>query len=88
MNNKMNRFKQLATRARHEAPPSVDVSHAVIAILETGSVETGFERASEKPLMWLAGFSTIFASAAVILAVIRYDAWYYELSQAVSWVMQ
>jgi len=87
MNDKMNRFEQLAMRARHEAPPSVDVSHAVIRILETGPGAAGIERASEKPLMWLAGFSTIFASAAAVLAVIRYDAWFIELSQAVSWVM-
>jgi hypothetical protein len=86
--NKMNRFEQFAKRARLEAPPSVDVSHAVIAILETGPGTAGIERASEKPLMWLAAFSSVFASAAAVLAVIRYDAWFYELSQAVSWVMQ
>jgi len=86
--NKMNRFEQLAMRARHEAPPSVDVSHAVIAILETGPGRVGIERASEKPLMWLAAFSSIFASASAVLAVISYDAWVYELSQAISWVIQ
>ncbi|MBN2313142.1 MAG: hypothetical protein JXM79_04390 [Sedimentisphaerales bacterium] len=84
----MNRFEQLAMRARHETPPRVDVSHAVIAILETGPGRAGIERASEKPLMWLAAFSSVFASAAAVLAVIRYDAWVYELSQAISWAMQ
>ncbi len=84
----INRFEKLAMRARHEAPPRVDVSHAVIAILETGSGAAGIERASEKPLMWLAAFSSVFASATAILAVISYDAWIYELSQAISWVMQ
>ena len=87
MNDNMNRFEQLAMRARREAPPRVDVSHAVIAILETGSGAAGIERASEKPLVWLAAFSSVFASAAAVLAVIRYDAWVFELSQAISWVM-
>lgn len=84
----MNRFEKLAMRARHEAPPSVDVSHAVIAILQTGPSAAGIDRASEKPLMWLAAFSSIFASAAAVLAVISYDAWVFELSQAIIWVMQ
>ena len=84
----MNRFEKLAIRARHEVPPSVDVSHAVIAMLETSPGAVGIERAEEKPLMWLAAFSSIFASAAAVLAVISYDAWVVELSQAITWVMQ
>lgn len=86
--NKMNRFEQLAMRARHETPPDVDVSNAVIVILETGPGAAGIERASEKPLMWLAAFSSVFASAAAVLAVISYNAWVFELTQAISWVMQ
>ena len=84
----MNRFEKLAMRARHESPPSVDVSKAVIAILETGPGAAGIDRASEKPLMWLAAFSSVFASAATVLAVLSYDAWVFELSQAITWVMQ
>lgn len=84
----INRFEKLAMRARHEAPPSVDVSHAVIAILEQNPGAAVIERAEEKPLMWLAAFSSVFASAAAVLAVISYDAWVYELSQAITWVMQ
>ena len=87
MNDKMNRFEHLAMRARREAPPDVDVSHAVIAILETAPGAAGIERASEKPLVWLAAFSSVFASAAAVLAMIRYDAWVVELTQAISWVM-
>jgi len=83
-----NRFEKLAIRARREAPPSVDVSHAVIAILETGPGVAGIERASEKPLMWMAGLSSAFASVAAVLAIISYDAWVFELSQAISWVLQ
>ena len=84
----ISRFEKLAMQARCEAPPSVDVGHAVIAMLETEPGVAGIDRASEKPLMWLAAFSSVFASAAVVLAVLSYDAWFFELSQAISWVMQ
>ena len=84
----MSRFEKLAMWARHEAPPSVDVSRAVIAMLETGPGASGIDRASERPLMWLAAFSSVFASAAAVMAVISYDAWFFELSQAIAWVMQ
>ena len=83
----MKRFEELAVHARREAPPSVDVSSAVISILEAGPGAAAIERASEKPLMWLAAFSSLFASAAAVLAVISYDAWVFELSQAIAWVM-
>jgi hypothetical protein len=88
---KMNRFETLAMRARHESPPRVDVSHAVLAILDTGSGAAGIERASEKPLMWLAAFSSLFATAAAVLAVVVYNSWVgplFELSQAIAWVVQ
>ena len=84
---RMSRFEKLAMRARREAPPRVDVSRAVIAILEAGPGAAGIEHASEKPLMWLAAFSSAFASAAAVLAVISYDTWVVELSQAIAWVM-
>lgn len=83
----INRFEKLAMRARREAPPAVDVSHAVIAMLATESGAEGIERASEKPLMWLAACSSVCASAAAVLAIISYDAWVFELSQAIAWVM-
>ena len=88
---KLNRFEQLAMRARHETPPSVDVSSAVIAILETGPGPAGIERASEKPLMWMAAFSSLFATASAVLAIVVYNSWVgplFELSQAIAWVMQ
>ncbi|MEJ2704864.1 MAG: hypothetical protein P8Z79_20700 [Sedimentisphaerales bacterium] len=84
----MNRFERLAKQARREAPPSVDVSRAVIAILETGPGAAGIERASERPLMWLAALSSFFATATAVLAVISYNSWVFELSQAISWAMQ
>lgn len=87
----MNRFEKLAMRARREAPPSVDVSRAVIAMLEAGPGAAGIERASEKPLMWMAAFSSLFATAAAVLALVVYNTWVgplFELSQAIAWVMQ
>ena len=84
----INRFEKLVMQARREAPPSVDVSHAVIAILETGPGTAGIERASEKPLMWLAALSSFFATATAVLAVVSYNSWVAELSQAISWAMQ
>jgi hypothetical protein len=84
----INRFEKLAMWARHEVPPNVDVSHAVISKLQMGSGAVGIDRASEKPLMWLAGFSSIVASVAAVLAIISYDAWIFELTHAIVWVMQ
>ena len=84
----INRFEKLAMQARHEAPPSLDVSHAVISKLQIRSGAAGIVRASEKPLMWLAGLSSIVASAAAVLAIISYDAWIFELTHAIVWVMQ
>jgi hypothetical protein len=85
----MNRFEQLTMRARDERPPSVDVSNAVLAILERGPGAAGIERASEKPLMWLAALSSLFATASAVLAVVVYNTWagpLFELSQAIAWV--
>lgn len=84
----ISRFEKLALRARREAPPRVDVSHAVLAMLATESGVAGIERASERPLMWLAACSSACASAAAVLAIISYDAWVFELTQAIAWVMQ
>ena len=83
-----NRFEKLAMWARREVPPNVDVSHAVISKLQMGSGAAGLVRASEKSLMWLAAFSSVVASAAAVLAIISYDAWIFELTHAIVWVMQ
>ncbi len=86
------RFETLARLARSEAPPRVDVAGRVIAILSAESGRSaGLDRASDKPLMWLAAFSSAVAVPAAVLAVIAYNNWVgplFELSQAISWVTQ
>ena len=83
------RFEALARIARNEAAPSVDVAGRVIAILSAEQVR--LERASDRPLMWLAAVSSAVAVPAAVLAVVVYNNWVgplFELSQAISWVTQ
>jgi len=55
MNDK-NQFDALIARARSDQAPNVDVAGRVIAIL--CGEQTRFEPASDRPLMWLAAFSS------------------------------
>ncbi len=83
------RFQSLVDRARNEAPPCVDVSGRVLAILAAGQVRP--EPASDRPLMWLAAISSVVAVPTAVLAIIVYNNWVgplFELSQAISWVTQ
>ena len=83
------RFETLVRLARSEAPPRVDVAGRVIAILSAEQVQ--LDRAADKPLMWLAAFSSAVAVPAAVLAIIAYNNWVgplFELSQAISWVTQ
>ena len=88
MNDKK-QFEALIARARSEQAPNVDVAGRVIAILS--GEQTLFEPASDRPLMWLAAFSSAVAASVAVAAVFVYQTWsdpLYELSQAVSWVVQ
>ena len=83
------KFEALIARARGESAPNVDVAGKVIAILS--GEEARFEPVSDKPLMWLAAFSSAVAASVAVAAVYVYQTWtdpLYELSQAVSWVVQ
>lgn len=83
------RFEALTTRARSEAPPCVDVAGRVIAILAAERVR--LERISDRPLMWLAAFSSAVAVPLVVLAIVVYNTWagpLFEISQAIAWVTQ
>jgi len=83
-----NRFDILAARARSETPPRVDVAGRVIAILT--AEQNQLAHISERPLMWLAVFSSAAAVPAVVLAIVAYYASLdplFEISQAISWVM-
>ena len=88
MNDKKH-FDALIARARSDRAPNVNVAGRVIAILS--GEEVRFEPVSDKPLMWLAAFSSAVAASVAIAAVFVYQTWsdpLYELSQAVSWVVQ
>jgi hypothetical protein len=84
-----NLLEALCACARSETPPSVDVSGRVIAILN--AEQSRIERIAEKPLFWLAAASSAFAVSAVVIAIMVYNAStgpLYEISQAISWVVQ
>jgi len=88
MNDNKN-FEALIARACSERAPDVDVAGKVIAILS--GEQSRFEPSSDRPLMWLAGFSSAVAACVAVAAVFVYQTWsdpLYELSQAVSWVVQ
>jgi hypothetical protein len=83
------RFEALAARARSESPPAVDVAGRVIAIL--AAERERVDRTSERPLMWLAAFSSAVSVPAVVAAIAVYNAWadpLFEISQAIAWVTQ
>jgi len=85
----ISQFDALIARARTDRAPNVDVAGRVIAILS--AEQTRFEPVSDRPLMWLAAFSSAVAASVAIAAVFVYQTWsdpLYELSQAVSWVVQ
>ena len=84
-----NKFEKLITQARNETAPSVDVTDRVIAIL-AGEYDR-LENISDRPLMWLAAFSSAVAVPEVITAIIIYNSWVgplFEISQAIAWVTQ
>jgi hypothetical protein len=65
----------------------VDVTGRVIATLT--AERDRLERISDRPLMWLAAFSSAVAVPTVILAIVVYNTWVgplFEISQAISWV--
>ena len=83
------KFEALIMRARSESTPSVNGADKVIAVLT--AEHDRFENITDRPLMWLAAFSSAVAIPAVIIAVIIYNNWVgplYEISQAIAWVTQ
>jgi len=82
-------FEKLVARARDEAAPSVDVAGRVIAILT--AEQDRLDRVSERPLMWLAAFSSAAATAAAVFAIVVYNTWadpLMEIVDEISWAMQ
>ncbi|KPL22877.1 MAG: hypothetical protein AMJ75_07170 [Phycisphaerae bacterium SM1_79] len=83
------RLQALIARARDESPPRVDVAGRVIATL--AAERDRLERLSDRPLMWLAAFSSAVAVPIVVLAIVVYNTWagpLFEISQAIAWVTQ
>jgi hypothetical protein len=84
-----NLFQILAGRARGESPPRVDVVGRVISVLT--AEQDRLNRITERPLMWVAVFSSAAAIPAAVLAIVAYYTWVdplFEISQAIAWVMQ
>ena len=89
MTNVDNKLRILAAKARAETPPTVDVTEKVIAILT--SEQYRHQRVFDRPLMWLAAFSSVAAVVTVLFAIIIYNNWtdpLFEISQAISCVTQ
>ncbi len=87
--NDNSKFDALIARARGEQPPRVDVADRVIGILS--GQDARFEPAWDRPLMWVAALSSAVAIPAVVAAVLVYQVWtdpLFELTKAISWVMQ
>ncbi len=63
-------FEKMASRARQEAPPQVDVTRQVIHSLR--SREDALDNPMEKPLMV---FSLVSFTSAVIVALFALDGW-------------
>ncbi len=81
-------IRGLATKAGMEAAPEVDVAYQVLARLRSEYSEATW--GYEKPMMWVAGISTV---AALSLAAAAFIAYYVsseplnEISQTIAWVM-
>lgn len=83
-----NIFNSLIAKARNEEPPRVDIAEQVIAILAAD--EKQLERFWNRPLMWIAAFSSAAAVSVAVLAVLLHHMWVgplYEISEVISWVM-
>lgn len=81
-------IKGLAKRAGLEATPEVDVVYQVLARLRRDYSAATWEY--EKPMMWVAGISTVAALSLAVVAFIAYFASLdplSEISQTISWVM-
>ncbi len=84
-----NRFEILAARARGETPPGVDVAGRVIAILT--AEQDRLDRITERPLMWVAVFSSAAAASFTVIAMASYYLWtspLVEIYETISWVMR
>jgi hypothetical protein len=83
------KLRILASYARSETHPHVDVTDKVIAILTDEQYQ--HQRILDRPLLWLAALSSAAAAFTVLFAFVLYEIGtdpLLEISQAISWVMQ
>ena len=65
-------MEKLASRARLETPPKVDITDKVMAVLEGGVPE---ERLAYNPLAWVAAVSAPIAAGVAIFAFYTLEDW-------------
>jgi len=85
---KNNFLNTLIAKAQREESPRVYVADRVIAILAADEKRLGWFW--NRPLMWIAAFSSALAVPFAVLAVLLNNLWVgplYEISQVISWVM-
>ena len=78
----------LFEKASNDKAPVVEITNSVISIISSNELKPQW--LWDKPLMWIAAFSSAVAVPVVILAVVLHNAWIgplFELSQAVSWAI-
>lgn len=63
-------LKRLAARARGEQVTGADVSHRVVCLLRADPIQPVY--ALERPLIWMAGLSSVLAVSAVLAALMFY----------------
>jgi hypothetical protein len=67
--NELDIIRKLAVAAKGETIPEVSVTRAVIAAINANTEQ------SDRPLMWIAGLSSLAALAACVLAVQAFETW-------------
>jgi hypothetical protein len=85
---KNNFLNILIAKAQKEESPRVYVSERVIATLTADERRLGWFW--NRPLVWIAAFSSAVAVPFAVLAVVLNNIWVgplYEISQVISWVM-
>lgn len=81
-------FEILCEKAGKEKAPKVNIAGKTIAFIEANEINTGWFW--DRPLMWVAAFSSAAAVPLVVIAFLFHNVWtepLYEISQAISWVM-
>ena len=79
----------LSNRARLEQVPCPKIADNVVLFLQTNARKPVFQL--EKPMMWIAGLSSVLACSLAILAVILYARPNHpmaEVMETIAWIVQ